>query len=814
MRTRRYVRGVAAGAAVSALTLVTSGAAWADSDEHSRTAGAELVNVDREISSVQAAVEKAKGEQMTIEERLSNGELLYRSKDYRRAMNVFSEIIEKLEMENQTSLPSYADALWLRGETYYAAHEYLSARSDYNAILDRGTVPPFQNYVGRALARLVDVDLRVNDLKDLDKVFQKLGQVPPAQVDAGLNYAKGKAYYQKGEYSNAQQAFQAVSAGTEYAHQARYFLGLIAIQLIHPIEHPPPEWANTRPNTPPPAKVGPAPNYKPAIDAFHQVTELAPDTDDHRQVIDLAWMAIGRLFYEMEQYEQARDAYSHVSRGSPEFDTMLYELAWVYVRIGDNQRAQRALEVLQVADPLSPYVGSGLLLRADLLLRAGAFREALQLYTGVKTNYLPMWEDVDRFLKAAPTDPGIYYEKLAQQQLDLLDEKEKLPSLAIRWAREAEDGPAAFAVIDDVNECNRLMKQSQDLAKRLTILTQASNVVEAFPELKAGEERAIGLIDQIARARLDLAKGLDDDESSSVGGQLEQVRNERRSLMAAVADMPTTSGEFDARDAAAKRKWNEVSQTLTAQNLEIDRLQAIVNGLLRMLKDDAQRGVARDPNTIARFQEEIAQDKSDLQLFRDQGEAIREQIELARAQIGFGDGSYQADRDTRKRFTELLDTEVSLVVSGQAGTKAQSYGQRVQPLLMQARSEDDKLAAAFTALDDQVKRRAQDLQARIQKETALLTGYDGELKTADTGKDGAHELVGDVAKQNFGIVLNKLGVIVLRADVGITAQAWEVREEEMSRVANLQTEKAREEQLLDEEQKEVLDDANNTDVAK
>ena len=37
----------------------------------------------------------------------------------------------------------------------------------------------------------------------------------------------------------------------------------------------------------------------------------------------------------------------------------------------------------------------------------------------------------------------------------------------------------------------------------------------------------------------------------------------------------------------------------------------------------------------------------------------------------------------------------------------------------------------------------------------------------------------------------------------------------MSRVPNLQTEKAREEQLLDEEQKEVLDDANNTSsVAK
>ena len=56
------------------------------------------------------------------------------------------------------------------------------------------------------------------------------------------------------------------------------------------------------------------------------------------------------------------------------------------------------------------------------------------------------------------------------------------------------------------------------------------------------------------------------------------------------------------------------------------------------------------------------------------------------------------------------------------------------------------------------------------------------------------------------LVRDKLRGIVLRADVGITEQAWEVREEELDRVRSLQGERAREEQLLDEELKEVLDD--------
>jgi hypothetical protein len=236
----------------------------------------------------------------------------------------------------------------------------------------------------------------------------------------------------------------------------------------------------------------------------------------------------------------------------------------------------------------------------------------------------------------------------------------------------------------------------------------------------------------------------------------------------------------------------------------------VVTVLLRMLRDDAQKGVARDPSSVARFQAEIDQNEHDLKIFRQQAEELRKLIEFARAQVGFGDERYRKDNDARYSFRDLLDSEAQLVVAGQAGPKAQGYGQRVQPLLMQARAEEDKLVVAFKALDAQVDRRTKELQAQIDTYRAQIAGYTGQLDTLDNGQDGAHDLVGKVAKQNFEGVRKDLRLLVLEADVGITTQAWEVREEEMSRVHNLQTERAREEQLLDEEQKEVLDDANNT----
>ena len=61
--------------------------------------------------------------------------------------------------------------------------------------------------------------------------------------------------------------------------------------------------------------------------------------------------------------------------------------------------------------------------------------------------------------------------------------------------------------------------------------------------------------------------------------------------------------------------------------------------------------------------------------------------------------------------------------------------------------------------------------------------------------------------RNFANVRDRLENIVLRADVGITEEAWEVREEQLTRVRRLRIERARGVRRLQEELSEVLDDS-------
>jgi tetratricopeptide (TPR) repeat protein len=774
------------------------------------SAQGDLQEVGRELPSVRAAVEYArKTAKLTPEQRLANGELFYRLKDYRHAIVLLNEILVDYQ-----DTPSYPDALWLLGETYYDSGDYLAANRAYKELVTRGSEPRFEPYFGKALARMVDVTIRINaPLTELAFIFEKFNLVPPAQVDAALFYAKGKAYFRQKSWNEAAQSFAQVTAGT-YLHQARYYQALVALKVAQgpsgevPIDDDdlPSEGSTSGSQAAPNAanKGVTSGNFKQAIEAFRAVTTLAPDSPEHQHVIDLAWMAVARLFYQMEQYGRAAEAYGKVGHGSPERDTMLYELGWVYVRMGDVQRAEHALELLMVNDPDSEYIGDGTLLRADLLLRAGAFNRALELYKSVLAQYDPLRAKVDAFLDSTK-DVSVYYDRLAQQQLDVLDQADQVPPLALKWAREKGDGPLAFAVIDGVNDCKLLIHQSNELVEKLSALLSEQNKarVKAFPELRAGEETALTLLNRIARDRLALARELDGEESGDMGGEMGQVRQERRALMDAVSKLPASSDDFVQREKDGVERWNKLSQNLTRTTMQIDALQATVNGLRKMLADGPQWGVARDPAKVASYQAEIDLSEKELKQYRETAAEMRRQIEIGRAQIGLGDQRYQDDNKNRSEFIAKLEREVQLASGGAAGGGAQRFASQIGPILAMAREYEAQLSSALGDLQNQVATRSAELQQQVEAQRTALAGYQATLSALD---GQAHDLVGQVAKENFGKVRKRLRDIVLRADVGVTEQAWEVREEELSRVQSLQVERNRQEKLLDDELKEVKDD--------
>jgi tetratricopeptide (TPR) repeat protein len=742
----------------------------------------------------------------TPAERVAAGDMLLRNKDYDRAIEALSKILE-LYRQGKAPEAAYADASLLIGESYMQTKQYLSARRHFREILDKGNQSPYDGFVGKALSRLVDIALRTDDLPGLDYVFERLSRLPSTDRSGSLAYARAKALYAKKDYVSAKNAVNAVPAGSPYTPQAQYLLGVVLLKealaatpaapVAAPAATAPAAGAAPAAPTPPPDA-----RFVQSIEQFRKVTRIPATTPEQEHVVDLAWMAIGRLFYETNNYLDAVEAYSHVGRNSPEFSTTLYELAWVFVRLGDYSRAQRALEVLTITDPNNLELADGSLLRADLMLRSGDFQNALNLYRNVRDHFDPIRKSVDDFL-ASTTDPAVYYDKLTADEATMATET-KLPKVVMEWAREQAEDQHVFGMIDDVTRSRDLVKRSRKLAVKLDAVLSVPTRAKAFPELRNGIQYSMSLMNKLAKARVTLAEGMDDAGNASPGGELGRVRGERRALQKRLGWLPVTDGDFLRRDDAGDRQWNKTSQVLQSLTVEADKLAAIVNGLKRVMKEADQYGVTADPTSRERFKLEIEANERDLQTYAKRIEEYRDAIENGRAMVGFGDQRYVDDDDTRKKFRELFTREVALVASGQDSGDAREYAKGIQALLGRIDIDEQRLEATRGKLEKQALEQAQALRQKIAAEVASLEVYAQNLDSLD---QQARLLVGEIAMKNFALVRDRVKNIVLRADVGIVQQAWEVREEQRVRVRNLQRERAREEQNLNDELREVLDDS-------
>jgi tetratricopeptide (TPR) repeat protein len=729
----------------------------------------------------------------TPAERVASGDMLLRNRDYDTAIDQLSKVLE-LYRQGQMPENAYADSSFLIGEAYFQSGQYLSARRHYREILDSAAKPAYGSYAGRSLSRLVDVALRTNDLQSLDYVFARLDSLPVGDTTGSLGYARAKALFARRDYTAAKNAVNAVPANSEYTLQTQYLLGVILLKEAAP----PPVDATVTPSDTAPAQ---RPRYNAAIEQFRKVTRIPAPTVNLKHGIDLAWMAVGRLYYESEAYPEAAEAYSHVDRRSPEFSTMLHELAWVYVRLGDYQRAQRALEVLTITDPNRLDVADGSLLRADLLLRSGEFDKALTLYRSVHGRFDPIREGVDRFM-ASTTDPAAYYDRLTADP-DIQTNDDKLPPLALTWARELAEDENVFIVIDDARRSRDLIKKSRKLAMKLNAVLAVPTRAKAFPELRVAMEHNMAVTNKVAKARALLAQGMD-SVAGDAGGELASVRQERRALMKRLGWLPITPADFAKRDESGDRQWSKVSQALQELQVEADKLGAIINGLKRVLAEGAQFGVSPDPATRERFRLEIEANERDLEGYRKRIQEFRDGIEMGRAQSGFGDQRYVDDDQVRRRFRELFAREVSLCAGGQDSGDASDYARSVQPTLSRADALELNLDGKRAELERTAAAKADVLKKKISDEVGALETHSARLDQLD---QEARLVVGEIAMRNFMRVRDRVKGIVLRADIGIVQEAWEQREEQRQRVRNLQRERAREEQMLNDELREVLEDA-------
>jgi tetratricopeptide (TPR) repeat protein len=716
-----------------------------------------------------------------VEERLTDGELYLRLEDYLRAAILLMDIVEHYPTHR-----AYPEALFLLGESLFLAGDYLGARKRYAEVIDRSSEPTFSPYLQMALSRLIEIAIHTRDFREVDGYFARLETLPSSTLSVTTAYFRAKYLYNRavpvdevlnappdaaiggvdqGRLEQARKGFIAIPGGTEFSLRSKYFVG-----TIHTLRG----------------------EHLDAIAAFHGVLGHEPANEPERQVVELTYLALGRLYYETEQLEQALEAYRAVEQTSEHFDEALYELAWTYIRLGDAIQAERALEVLSVAAPDSALNADGKVLRGDLLARTGRYDEADVVFDEIRGTFGPIRDELARKRREHP-DLHAYFRKVVRENLNHFDIDDFLPKSARRWIVLEGDYERALEVLADLSEAQQLVRETDELAQRITAALSAPNRVSVFSDLRRQRERTTGLRNRAARARGTLINS----EARARGnrqGEAARVQSRRQELQAAVMKMPVETEHFIDRDFEKLEEYSLAERDLQGLRVEILGLEArIVASRTGLASVDPEKV---DPKAL---RAQVDQHEIEIRQHEEQLTWIRRRLEVGRLHVGVGDRRYQADDAERSKFIALVDREREL--AGSAGPAYNAAFSRVAAVERQLDQRDAEVAAM-------VRRRVSEMLVVVDEETANLARYRLALGSLE---DETEDVVGAITYLNFNRVHDRFYDLVLRADLGKIDVSWARREDHRLRIDTLTRKRARELQALDDEFRDVMDENQSSE---
>lgn len=703
-----------------------------------------------------------------VVERLTDGELFYRLQDYVRASIIFTDIVE-----NYPNHDAYPDALFFLGDSLYRAGDYLGARTRFRELISHSGDVRYRDHLQRALGRLIEIAIHTRDFDGVEDYFAALSRIPPSEIEATTSYYRAKYLYNRavptddvlrGEEAvqidtamleQARQSFEAVQQGSPYYPQARYFIG-----VIHTLRE----------------------QYPQAIEAFRRVLRSPAETEEQREVLELTQLSLGRLYYETDQLDQAVEAYQAVPRTSTNFHIALYEIAWVYIRMGDSTRAERALEVLSVAAPESRYIPDGKILRANLLLRNGRFDDANQLFREVAREFGPVRRELDEMLNAHD-DPHAYFRQLVRENMENFDANAFLPPLAQRWAQLEGDMDRALNVLSDLSTARRLVRETSELVERLNAALAQPNRVAVFADLRMQMERLTGLRNRISQQRRNLM---------SAAGR--SGSGERSSIERFLDGMPTDESDFVEFDDEVLARYRRLGRELGRLEVELQGMEARIVAMERYLADTEEN---RDPEGVAAIRRELAGHRASVEEYRENIRQLQIALEAARLQVGPGDARYQRHERLRREHARLVEQERSSIGNT-----------RISTLLDRLASVDTQLDRREAQIQTIVEERTADINRQLREESQRIAGYRAALTELEAETE---EVVGAVTYENFRQVQQRFYDLVLRADVGRIDVAWQRREEHRMRVEMLTRERARVMRNLDDEFREIMDETSDAD---
>ena len=722
----------------------------------------------------------------TGQRRLTDAQVAFQIGDYDSAAIVLFDLVGKTSGQDKEIATFYlAEALHHKGDRG-AARGYFQ---------DLVNTSPGSKYYQSALMRLVEIAIVDLDTQTAEDALTKLTST--AQTP-GVTYVRGKWAFARGaaamkaanEPENAQNQaallaeanarfdeaigfFNSVQRGGEYDAQATYYLGTAYI-----------------------AKK----DLGRATEIFTELTLRKPRSNADRRVIELAQLALGRVYYEREQPSKSIDSYLLVDRGSDLFPAALYEVAWVYVKSKQYDKALVALELLHRLDPQSTQAPTVRLLEGNLRIRkaqmirlaqvtgtlskeerstpGAEYEKAEKLFGEVNDQYKPAYFAV-KDMSAGNVNPASFIDQISGRNTRVFASSAPIPEAAAQWLREEPAVQRVVNVEGDMADIQRSINEAEQTITRLEGVLATGDKLTLYPILSSRRLRISAVQHELIGIRSQLH-----DQAGSADGN-------RKALVAQYQQLGDPERAHGDRVSAAQEGFDKIDEGA----LEVERAIMSTQSMAVALRTYAPRLADADR---AKIQDEISQVSSEARAIEDELAEIRREVTLGKDLAPVGDEEWMRARQLRAQVVMALDNE------------HRSLGGRGGALADQAARISAQLAQTDTQIEAMVGQGLADVKRQIDEERRLIV----ELRKLLAEYEQEARGVGSEAlKDSYKAVEVKLYDIYIRSDVGNVDVAWSQKEDTDDDLKRLNLARARDLKQLRDEFKFILDETTTTPAA-
>ncbi len=703
-----------------------------------------------------------------VESRYNDAKVAYLLKDYARASILFVGLVDNPRAQKQDTYP---ESLYLLGDSLFKQRNYLAARKYLEKVVARGP----GKYYQEAVVELLELAAKTGNYEGVDKLYDTLDA--NASVSPAVNYLRGKTLYRQKRFADARRYFQKAAAAPDFALRAAYFRGVSF------------------------AAQGQLDN---AAQVFQKiVADAKADTPQQQEVIDLTYLALGRISYEKGDYDQAVDHYQHLKRTSPYFDQMLYELTWTLIAQKKFKAASRVTDIfLYLSNPDPTFVPKVKLLKADLHLHMQQYQKARAAYSDVIQTFTPVKKDIDGFVDDTANLQS-FFSKLVDDELNG-EKPEYMPPLVEHWVNTSGALDKAKTTVHDLATIHQSIASSNATLDQMQARLESGTRIQSFPKLAEGMTLAVEMESRLISLRQDMIEAqyhlLASAMTPAEKQQWDALEKKVSALRGQYEKMPKTKSQVRQRAQRIDQRFGKLRRELDEVSFEIDSQKEELDGIDDYLANGGQSKFSAEQ--IAKVEKKKKQARARLAQLRELQKKLRNEVDIARQKVGVGDRVSVREQAVREQYAKMLARQRDFL-QGIQSRSTNGHGAELASLRT-ARQDlprvESRLQRFFSRMNELVGDRTKELRRDLASERKMLAMLDRQV-THLMGE--SKQVTAGVAYHSFLDVKKEFRDIIMRGDIGLIDVAWRKKEDMTQKINQLYEDRTAELKTLQEAFDEV-----------